>query len=194
VKQFLPEHIVNFLRKIDEYLNGEVQIIVIGGAAASLAYGVTKATTDIDLATELSDDLSQAIKCAQKDTGILLPVTYVGLFEPPYNYEFRLTAIQNPKLNRLKVHVPERHDLALMKMVRGYENDIQAIVEIHELKPLEFGVLVDRFMDELGQVTGNPVTIRLNFLLMLENIFDKKHVQDAERITQEWSALDIATH
>jgi len=39
---------------------------------------------------------------------------------------------------RLKVMVPEKHDLVLTKAMRRYEHDLQAIEEIHAHSPLDF--------------------------------------------------------
>lgn len=189
MKQFLPEELIQFLQKTDELLTADCALIIIGGAAASLAYGATRTTTDIDLATEPPKHLQAALELARTETGISIPVSYVGLHEPPYAFEDRLTVLKSPALNKLHLYVPERHDLALMKMVRGYENDIQAIEEIHQTYPLKFEILIERFMDEMTQVRGNPSYIRLNFLLMVEALFSPEEVEEAKRITKKWTAL-----
>ena len=189
MKQFLPEELIQFLQKTDEFITAECELIVIGGAAASLAYGATRTTTDIDLATEPPQHLLTALELASKATGISIPVSYVGLHEPPYAFEDRLTMLKNPAFNKLHLCVPERHDLALMKMVRGYENDIQTIEEIHQTYPLELDILIERFMDEMTQVSGNPRYIRLNFLLMVEALFSPEEVEEAKRRTKKWTAL-----
>ncbi len=129
VKQFPPEELNRFLRKVDELLTQECSLVIIGGAAAALAYGVSRTTTDIDL--------------------------------------------------------------ALMKMVRGYENDIKAIEEIHQNNPLNLNLLTERFMDEMTQVTGVASGIRLNFLLMVEKLFGPEETETAERATEDWAALRV---
>jgi hypothetical protein len=91
----------------------------------------------------------------------------------------------------LHLFVPEQHDLALMKMVRGYENDIQAIVEIHQNYPLEQKVLTERFMEEMAQVNGDASYIRTNFILMMERIFSTEEAEDSMRVTENWAALVI---
>ena len=103
--------------------------------------------------------------------------------------EDRLTILKSPAFNKLHLYVPERHDLALMKMVRGYENDIQVIEEIHQTYPLELDIFIERFMNEMTQVRGNPGYIRLNFLLMVETLFRPEEVEEARRITKKWTAL-----
>jgi len=191
VKQFLPEELAQFLQKIDEFLTRDCNLIVIGGAAAALAYGATKATTDIDLATALPEHLKTAIGLAREATGIEVPVSHVGVFEPPYDYEDRLAALQNLPCKRLHLFVPEQHDLALMKMVRGYENDIQAIEEIHLGYPLDLNILTERFMEEMSQVNGDARYIRQNFLMMIEKLFGPEEVEKAELVTENWAALRV---
>jgi len=189
MKQFLPEELIQFLQKTDEFLSTDCELIVIGGAAASLAYGAIRTTTDIDLATVPPEHFLTALKLASKETGLSIPVSYVGLHEPPYAYEDRLTVLRNPAFNKLHLYMPERHDLALMKMVRGYENDIQVIEEIHQNHPFKLEIFVERFMDEMTQVSGNPTYIRLNFLLVVETLFSAERVEEAKRITAKWTAL-----
>lgn len=189
MKQFLPEELAQFLLKVDEFLTRDCDLIIIGGAAAALAYGARKTTTDIDLATVLPEHLETAIGLARKATGIDMPISHVGVYEPPYNYEERLTVLQTPQCKRLHLWVPEKHDLVLMKVVRGYENDIQAIEEIHQTHPLDLNVLIQRFMGEMTQVNGVASSIRLNFLLMAEKLFAAEDVERVEQVTETWDAL-----
>ncbi len=44
--------------------------------------------------------------------------------------------------------MPEKHDLALMKAIRGYEHDLQAIAEIHAHSLLDADTLIGRFQPE----------------------------------------------
>jgi len=190
LKQFLPEDLLKFLTKTDEFLKTDCDLIMIGGAAASLAYGATKTTTDIDLATELPEHLQEALKLARDETGISIPVSYVGQFEPPYAFESRLKTIEGLELKMLNLSVPEQHDLALMKMVRGYENGIQAIEEMHQVQPFNLKVFTERFMTEMTQAIGDPRVIRLNFLLMTEKLFGFDAMNKVAKTTESWTPLD----
>lgn len=60
MNQYLPEDISRLLKATDELLEREFSLIIIGGAAASLAYGATKTTTDIDLVAHHSTPPSNA--------------------------------------------------------------------------------------------------------------------------------------
>lgn len=189
MKQFLPEDIARLLRATDDLLEREFSLIIIGGAAASLAYGATRTTTDIDLANSPPEELLAAIETAKQRLGLAIPVQYVGVFEPPYSFEDRLVAMKKPKLHRLRVYFPERHDLALMKIVRGFENDLQTIEEMHRSKALDLEILLERFMKEMTQVNANPGVVRTNFLLLVERLFGSSRMKEIESATEAWSPL-----
>lgn len=78
-----------------------------------------------------------------------------------------------------------------MEMVRGYENDIQAIEEIHLSYPLDLNILTERFMEEMSQVNGDARYIRQNFLMMIEKLFGPEEVEKAELVTENWAALRV---
>ena len=48
--------------------------------------------------------------------------------DEPENYTARLERVL-PRLKQLRISVPEKHDLVLMKSTRAYEHDIQVIRE-----------------------------------------------------------------
>lgn len=140
MKQFQPSEIHEFLEVTDSYLKVPVDLIVIGGAAAALAYKASKTTTEYD----------------------------------------------QINLSFLRLYVPEQHDLALMKIVRGYENDIQTICEIHENMPFCFETLMERFLTEMTHVIGNSNLIRLSFLLTISKLSGDELADQAEELTKNW--------
>lgn len=72
-------------------------------------------------------------------------------------------------------------------MVRGYENDIQTIEDMHSARCFDMDTLVERFMSEITQVIGNHRMIRLSFLLMIEKLFGVESADKAEEITRNWN-------
>jgi predicted nucleotidyltransferase len=48
LKKYTAKETEQFLKTIDSFLSKEVEIIIIGGTAAALAYKVSMATQDID--------------------------------------------------------------------------------------------------------------------------------------------------
>lgn len=186
--QFQPSEIQEFLEAADSFLRAPFDLIIIGGAAAALAYKASKTTTDIDTANQLPEELQVAFEAASEKTGLAIPVSMAGVFDSPYYYEDRLQQYDPINLKFLKIYIPERHDLALMKIVRGYENDIQTICEIHENTPFCFETLVERFLKEMRQVIGRSNSIRMSFVLTISELFGDELAEQAEELTKTWQS------
>ncbi|MCP3980163.1 MAG: hypothetical protein GY716_12730 [bacterium] len=169
-----------FLRSVDTHLSKQQSVILIGGAAAALAYGATRVTTDIDTITDTTG-LEEALRLARVDTGLDVPFQTVGIYDVPYHYEARLESI-DLGLRKLAIVVPEKHDLALMKVVRGQENDMEAIQQIADVVGLDRTILVDRFKSEMTHAIGSPDRLRANFLSAIEMLYGEP---EADRVNSE---------
>jgi hypothetical protein len=180
MRTFFKDELEWFLRAVDHALVQPVEVIVIGGTAAALHYGVTRATHDIDTWTAVKGDLAAAAERARLATGLDIPVTQSGVADAPYDFESRLERVLS-HLDRLRVWVPEKHDLTLMKAMRGYEHDLQAIVEIHAHSALDLDTLVGRFRHEMTPV-GDPARIRGNILAVVERLFPDRVGDVARRL------------
>ncbi len=66
---FSKEEILTFLAAVDDELSEKVKVILIGGAAAILAFGNKRGSIDIDTYNKI-DQLEKAIKKATKKTGL----------------------------------------------------------------------------------------------------------------------------
>jgi hypothetical protein len=114
-------------------------------------------------------DLAAAAARARAVTGLNVPIQKSAVADAPYEFESRLDRVL-PDLRKLTVLVPEKHDLVLMKAVRCYEHDLQAIAEMHANAPLDLETLVQRFEGEMTPI-GDPARIRANFLVVVEQLF-----------------------
>ncbi len=176
------DEIRTFLEAADRHLSMPAKIILIGGGAATLAYGATSATGDLDTLNKLSKELQRAFKEANAETGLNVPVSLSGVASPPEDYEDRLERIL-PKLKKLEVWTLEKHDLVLSKVIRWAESDQQHIREINRSVGLSFDVLVERFRDEVhDKVVGDPKRIRGYFLWMIEDLFGELKRVAAEKM------------
>jgi hypothetical protein len=175
-----------FLRELDRNLTGRHVLIIIGGAAASMAYHASRTTHDIDTANPVQGPVQRAAEAARQTTGLNIPMTYASIFDGPVNYEDRLQTQTHLGLDHLLVRVPERHDLALMKVIRGEEHDLQVIREMHEHEALSLDVLLGRFQHEMTHVMGQLSMIRLNFLALIELLFGKDQAAKVEDLTRDW--------
>jgi hypothetical protein len=92
MRTFLKDELERFLMAIDQALGQPVEVIVIGGTAAALHYGVTRATHDIDTWTTVKGDLAAAAERARLATGLDIPVTQSGVADAPHDFESRFGA------------------------------------------------------------------------------------------------------
>jgi hypothetical protein len=170
VRYYVRVEIERFLRAVDLALERPAVVVIIGGGAAALKYRIDDPTTDIDTFNALGADLRRAIDAARRATGLAMPFERSGVADGPYDFEDRLLRAM-PRLARLTVLVPERHDLALMKAVRGDQADFAKLQAIHERKPFDLSVLLRRYEEEMGHVVIDPRRLRGNFLLLVESLF-----------------------
>ena len=179
MNQHPPDDLIRFLEETDRQLSTSHGLIIIGGAAALLGHAAARPTADIDLVTRIPKDLENAFTKARVITGLDIPVTTVGVYDGPYEYETRLEDL-DLGLKRLSIQIPERHDLVLMKVVRGYEHDIQVIAEMHQASPLDMATLTQRYKTEMTHVIGRPAVLRLSFLLMIQTLFGTEAAKQIE--------------
>jgi hypothetical protein len=110
-----------------------------------------------------------------------VPVEHAGVADAPYDFEGRLQSLELSGITRLRLRVPEKHDLVLMKMIRGYEHDLETAREIHVKHGLDLDVLLDRYTEEMTHVIGDPHTLDLKLLALVERLFGDADLATAER-------------
>jgi 8-oxo-dGTP pyrophosphatase MutT (NUDIX family) len=173
-----------FLEAVDRHLEGPARICIIGGTAAALGYGVETFTNDVDTYESLTDHerLEAAARLASAETGLAIPIVPSGIADLPYDYGDRVRPVME-YLQRLRVFVPDRHDLVLSKIIRWQENDIEHVLALHEREPLSPETLVARYLDEFDQAIGDPRTRDFNFLDCMERLFGELVMERArERV------------
>ncbi len=170
MKAYTPAELRRFLAAVDRALERPAEVVIIGGAAAAIAYGVASGTRDIDTWTKVRADLATAAEAARAATRLAIPLAQSGVRGAPHDFESRLERIL-PRLQRLKASVPERHDLALMKVLRCDEHDLQAIEAIHRLAPLDPSLLVTRYQQEMDSAIIEPRRLRAQLLAAIERLF-----------------------
>lgn len=180
MRKFHRDELTRFLQSLDSQLSQPRRVVLIGGAAAALAYGITWATTDVDTIGNIAD-LEGALQLARVATGLDVPFQTVGVYDAPYQYEDRLVRL-DLGFRHLQIDVPEKHDLALMKVVRGQANDREAIQQIAERVGLDESTLVDRFKSEMTHSIGSRQQLRANFLSVIEMLYGEA---EADRVDIE---------
>jgi hypothetical protein len=170
VRYYVRAEIERFLRAVDKALKRRATTIVIGGGAVVVKYRIDVPTTDIDTFNAIGADLRRAICAAREATGLPMPFEQSGVADGPYEFEDRLLRAM-PNLVRLTVLVPERHDLALMKAVRGDLADFEKLQAIHQRMPFDLSILLKRYEEEMDHVVIDPRRLRGNFLALVEELF-----------------------
>jgi hypothetical protein len=180
MKRFEPTDLERFLVAIDHHLKAPFDMILIGGAAAAIAYRASGATRDIDTMNE-TGPIEDAYLLAKKETGLDIPLGAARVAEAPYCYEDRLVTLKIKELKRLTVRVPEKHDLALMKITRGYEHDLATVEELGKRVGLERETLIERYTKEMDHVVGNSTVIHRNFLTAIEVLYGEAAAEEVEK-------------
>lgn len=185
MKEFESDELKRFLRSVDDQLTQPAELLLIGGAAAALAYGVSRSTTDIDTMHDTSH-LEAAFRTAREITGLDIPVQTVGIADGPCNLEDRIEPV-SLGLRNLRITVPEKHDLVLMKTIRGQENDRDAISQIEKRKGLDKTILIDRFEREMTHVVAIPGHLRWNLITVMEMLYGEEEADRIkERLPESW--------
>jgi Nucleotidyltransferase of unknown function (DUF6036) len=182
VKRYSRAELVAFLRRLDALLTEPEVLEIVGGAAAVLKYGARAPTKDIDTWNRVPKAVQDAAD-AIAATGQGVPLAPAGVAEIPNDAELRFKTV-SIGLKKLVVRVPDRYDLALSKTIRGYDNDLQVIREMHERKPFALDRLVTIFETEMdGMVTTDKRSLRLNVAVLVATLFGD---QEGEKVALRW--------
>lgn len=170
--------IVRFLHALDDCLEEDLEVFIIGGTAAVLGYNANIKTADLDVFTitkGTASDLTQAARLAARFTGIEFFVDRASVANLPYNYEDRVRPVRGVRFMKLTVNVPDKYDLVLSKTVRCYDHDLDAIRSVHDNHPLSEKTLAARFENELRKsAIGSSRNLDFNMALVMEELFGKE--------------------
>jgi hypothetical protein len=147
---YQAEQIRRFLKAVDKHLQEDVRLVVIGGGAALL---------------------QDAVARAQAELGFAVPIGRAAIADLPLHYEDRQLR-PLPRLRHLDVIVPDRHDLALSKLVRASQADLAVCKEMHAHKPFELATLVKRHLEEMDHAIGRQADRDQNLIAAVEFIWD----------------------
>ena len=185
LRRFDARELRRFLRAVDAELDGTVRVVLVGGSALALGYAVGTSTVGVDTWESDLGRIRGAAARARAATGLDIPIDSAAVGDVPYEYESRLRRVL-PRLHRLEVCVPEKHDLALSKVMRCHEGDLAGIEALHRLHGLDEETLVTRYMEEMKHVIGDPGRIDLNLLAAVERVFGVVDAEAVERRLAEW--------
>lgn len=170
---FGKEEILTFLAAVDQELTTKARVILIGGAAAILAFGNNRSSIDIDTYNRI-DHLQKAIDTATKKTGLKIGFSKSTVAFVPENFEKRLVPYTEGNFKYLDVWVPESHDFAMMKITRLLTRDLEDIEDIHKKRTLDPEKLLNLFKNEMSHYVGNEDLLEGNYLHVIETLFGSK--------------------
>ena len=117
-----------FLNALDAALDGKTELHCMGGFAIVHAYGLGRATADIDVLSIVPYSKgNRLLELAGKQSALrekhAIYLDFVTVATAPENYAARLTPLYPGVWRNLHLYALEAHDLALTKLERNFERD-----------------------------------------------------------------------
>ena len=150
----IPEPWNSFLTDLDHAISTPIVLHCLGGFAINLIYGLPRQTADIDVCevapnsakTEVIGIAGHGGPLHRKHGVYLQIVTMASL---PENYEARLKEVFSGSFRKLLLRVLEPHDLALSKLGRNSDVDIDDVKYLGLTAPLDLDLLRARYFEEV---------------------------------------------
>ncbi|HEV3214842.1 MAG TPA: DUF6036 family nucleotidyltransferase [Vicinamibacterales bacterium] len=152
----------SFLSELDSKVSTTLALHCLGGFAIHVTYGLPRPTADIDVC-EVAPSNAKAEVVALAGLGSPLHKKHrvylqiVTMASLPYNYEERLTEVFGRSFQRLRLLVLEPHDLALSKLGRNSDVDIEDVKYLGGTVPLDLDRLRARYFDEVRPYLIGPL-------------------------------------
>lgn len=184
MREFKDAELRAFLQALDRHLDAPFRLDLIGEAVALLTLEAESGTIDIDVVIDVRP-IEHAIQAAQEETGFAIPVNSVGVYDGPYHYEERVKRVPLKGAKKLQVYVPEKHDWALMKIVRLLGKDVEDILEVSETVGFNKKTFLKRFLNEMTHVIGRREDLVFNFLTMMSQLYGDEEADKMAQAIQE---------
>jgi hypothetical protein len=143
-----------FLDDLDASVDEPSELHCIGGFAIVHAYGLSRATADIDvLAVTPYPSIGRLLDLAGKESplrqkhGVYLDL--VTIATPPEDYAARIVPLFPGFWRKISLFVLEAHDLALTKLERNFERDRADVAHLARTGYLKVSTLRERYYKEL---------------------------------------------
>lgn len=150
----------SFLAGLDALLDQPADLHCIGGFAISQYFGFARETADLDVLNIAPLPMKAAIAVAAgKGSGLhkkhRVFIDQVGVANFPDNYDSRLQRAW-PIWKKLRLWIPEPHDLALTKLERSNERDIRDVIFLAQAGLIDSNTLQTRFETEMEPYLTGP--------------------------------------
>jgi hypothetical protein len=153
-----PSPWFEFLVELDLKLNTNCKLPVFGGFAVTLQYGISRLTSDIDVLDVAPPHILEVL---QREAGLGSPLSqrhrvyldFVGMANPPINYDQRLCPMFPGVFRRVGLFVMDPYDVALTKLKRDSDKDVQDVLQLAAKIPFDLDLFEDRYIAELRDNT-----------------------------------------
>jgi Nucleotidyltransferase of unknown function (DUF6036) len=152
----------SFLSDLDRGLSTRLVLHCLGGFAIDLTYGLSRQSAGIALCevapiTTKTDLLALAGEGSALHNKHSVCLQVVKMASLPYYYEERLTEAFRGAFRQLQLLVLDPYDLALSKLRRNSDVDIEDVKSLGASVPLDLNVLRLRYYEEVRPyLTGPP--------------------------------------
>ncbi len=176
----IPEPWKSFFTAIDENLQDEIRLEILGGFIITVIYGAPRATADVDVVSivpnaqtrNLIKDAGEGSKL-HKRCGVYLD--RVGVATLPESYEERLTEIFAGEYRNLRLFALDPYDIALAKIKRNIDRDREDVKFLARTVPFDSRILEERYFKELRPFLGIPEREDLTLRLWIEMIEETRN-------------------
>jgi len=149
VEPWLP-----FLNELDGSLTAITEIHCMGGFALVHAYGLARATADIDVLSAVPHaSMHELTAIAGKASALWrkhrIYLDWVTVATAPENYRERLIPLYAGTWNKLRIFALEAHDLALSKLERNLDRDRSDVEHLARCGYLKASTLRERYEREM---------------------------------------------
>lgn len=165
-----------FLQALDAKMAEACTLPCFGGFAVALEYGISKQTSDIDVLDVAPPHVVDTL-IKEAGPGSSLAKQYhvyldvVGIANPPYDYDSRLRPMFPGAFRNLRLMVMDPYDIALTKLKRDSDRDVQDVLQLSEKIPFDLELFERRYIEELrDNTTGTPEANDRVFYRWLESI------------------------
>jgi hypothetical protein len=150
----------SFLSDLDAQLKEDVDVHCMGGFVVSQYYGCARETADLDVLGVVPVQAKNQIEALAGKGSPLhrkhrVYLERVGVASFPDIYESRLIHIF-PFWRRLKLWALEAHDLALTKLERSIDRDLQDVMYLARAGFLQRETLIERYRSEMRPYLSGP--------------------------------------
>jgi hypothetical protein len=142
----IPEPWKSFFAAIDETLEKETRLEILGGFIITILYNAPRTTADVDVVSVIpSTETAHLIEIAGLGSPLhkkhKIYLDRVGIATLPEDYEDRLTEIFACSFQNLRLLALDPYDIALAKIERNIDRDRDDVKFLARVVPFDLQIL-----------------------------------------------------